>query len=263
MEKHDKERKKLADILVDRLFVDNLTEAKALIMTGKVIVNNQRIDKPGTLIKENSCIRIKAKSKYVSRGGDKLAGAIEDLKLNHQLSGRIALDIGASTGGFSHCLLLHNIKHVIALDVGTNQLDWRIRNHPQVTSIEKTDIRKFNANLYPKIDLVVADISFNSLSRLASQIVGAVKNPKAEYLLLVKPQFELDKNEIPKGGIVRDHSLQAKAIEQVKAAFLLLEYECKGLVKSRIEGKHGNQEYFIYLQSKPAETANKKSPTID
>ena len=166
MPKVKKQRVRLDAALIARGLADTPESARALIMSGEVMVNDQRMDKQGQLIDQSSNSRIRDDGKYVSRGGDKLAAAIEDFQLLDLFRDTVVLDVGASTGGFTDCCLQHGAKHVVAVDVGTNQLAWKLRTDPRVTSIEKTDIKDFLPSPTQTFDWVVTDVSFTSLSRL-------------------------------------------------------------------------------------------------
>ncbi len=238
------EKIRLDEHLVMRGFADSLTTAKAMIMSGDVIVDDQRVDKPGTLLKEGAAVRIKDEGRFVSRGGDKLEAAILDNSLEKSFSGKVVLDVGASTGGFTDCVLSHGAIQVIAIDVGTAQLAWRLRQDPRVTSLEKTDVKVFDGALYPPIDWVVADVSFTSLAKLIPDIKRAA--PKACVLLLVKPQFELPRDMVPKGGIVIDQSDRLQALREVREALVNSGYTVKSEIDAKVAGKQGNREIFIY-----------------
>jgi 23S rRNA (cytidine1920-2'-O)/16S rRNA (cytidine1409-2'-O)-methyltransferase len=224
-------------------------EAKKLIMTGDVVSHDRQVRSAGELLSEAIALRFRKKKKdphTVGRGYFKLKGALTDLQLEQELSGKIVLDIGASTGGFVQCAIDHQAKLVIALDVGVNQLAWKLRQHPQVISIEKTDIRNFTHELSPQIEWILGDISFNSLARLASSIKNASQHPQVRYLLLVKPQFELDSFEIG-DGIVRSDELRMKALKLVQKAFADLGAKSFRWANSQVAGHKGNQEIFLLI----------------
>jgi len=242
-------KKRVDELLVEKGLAQDLTIAKAFILEGRVIVNEQRVDKPSVMVNPSSSIRIKKNSKYVSRGGEKLEGALRDLGLIDEIKNSVVLDIGASTGGFTECCLLHGAKLVVALDVGTNQIDWSLKQDPRIISLEKTDIRDFKPQDYPKFDWVLADISFNSLARLATHIKNAAPYECVNFLLLVKPQFELPKEDIPRGGIVEDDKLRAKALKMVVDAFKELNFKEGKSVDSSVPGQSGNKEIFYYVKS--------------
>ena len=239
----------LSKILCDKGLCKDSKEAQALIMAGKVVVNDQRASKAGELVSLDADIRIKGRAQYVSRGGFKLKGAIEDFSLIEHIKGATCLDVGASTGGFTDCLIQQGAAKVFALDVGTNQLAWSIRQDPRVVSIEKTDIRKIEGPIDPNISIVVADISFNSLTRLIDPILNAVPKKGVHFALLIKPQFELSSTEVGEGGIVESPELRKKAVTKVLAAM-----EERGLKNLKykdcqLKGRYGNQEIFIYAYS--------------
>jgi 23S rRNA (cytidine1920-2'-O)/16S rRNA (cytidine1409-2'-O)-methyltransferase len=238
------EKIRLDEYLIRRGFADSLATAKAMIMCGDVVVDDQRVDKPGTLIKEGSVVRLKDEGRFVSRGGDKLEAAIVDNSLQASFSGKIVLDVGASTGGFTDCVLSHGAAHVIAIDVGTAQLSWRLRQDARVTSIEKTDVRLFDKSRHPNIDWVVADVSFTSLARLIPDIKRAA--PGGSVLLLIKPQFELPREMVPKGGIVTDQADRLQALREVREALKDAGYVIKSEIDAKVAGKQGNREIFIY-----------------
>jgi len=218
-------------------------------MAGKVVVADQRVDKVGQLVDREAPIRIKDDgSRYVSRGGDKLASALEQLGLWSMLKGAAVLDVGASTGGFTDCCLQAGARSVIALDVGTGQLAWELRSDPRVISLEKTDLRDFDPSAYPPIDLVVADVSFNSLARLASGFRSAAPRPGTIFLLLVKPQFELEREDVPLGGIVVDPASRQRALDKVIDALIHEGLIVISTVESGVSGRKGNQEIFIYAK---------------
>lgn len=222
---------------------ESLAAAKALIMSGNVIVDDQRQDKPGIMVRDNAKVRIKGQSRFVSRGGEKLFAAITDLGLEKDFINKVVLDIGASTGGFTDCLLQMGAEKSIALDVGTAQLDWTLRKDPRVVSLEKTDIKDFVPAGSPEIDWVVADVSFTSLAKLIPFIRKSA--PKARLLLLIKPQFELPRDKIPDGGIVSDDSDRHQAVEIVKQALLNEGYKVVGSIDAKVIGRQGNREIFI------------------
>lgn len=242
---------RLDQLLFDRKMALSLQEARAKIMAGQVIVNDQKVDKPGTRVPIESTVRLSKRTKqgsYVSRGGDKLFGAISDFGIAERFTGSNVLDIGASTGGFTDCCLQLGAKSVIALDVGNAQLDWKLRNDSRVISLEKTDIRDFDGSKYPEINIVVGDVSFNSLRRLAPYILKAADRPGVLWLLLIKPQFELPRNLVPYGGVVNDDKLIDHAIKQVSEVLAEMKVKEHGTCKSRIRGSKGNQECFILAE---------------
>ncbi len=248
MNKPRDDKARLDQLLVTRGLADSLDTAKRLIMAGEVVVGDQRVDKPGTLVRRDDALRLKdSGGRFVSRGGDKLQAALDDLGLAAGLRDAVVLDVGASTGGFTDCCLKLGARHVIALDVGTNQLVWELRQDKRVTVLEGTDIRAFDRAAHPKPDFVVADVSFNSLARLADAFVAAA--PGARFLLLVKPQFELRRGQIPEGGVVEDQALKDEAVEKVTAAFVKLGLKRQAAVESKLAGRAGNREIFLYFSA--------------
>jgi 23S rRNA (cytidine1920-2'-O)/16S rRNA (cytidine1409-2'-O)-methyltransferase len=235
---------RLDELMVRRGLADALPLAQAMIMAGDVVVNEQRIDKPGTKVPEDAVIRLKDEGRFVSRGGDKLNAAIDDLGLAAAFQGRIVLDVGASTGGFTDCVLSRGAQQVIALDVGTAQLAWKLRQDPRVQSVERTDIKIFSPSDPMSIDWVIADLSFTSLAKHIPEFKKAA--PKAAVLLLIKPQFELPRDKIPAGGIVTNNDDRMVALNLVKSALINAGYEIGGVVDAKVSGRHGNREIFIY-----------------
>jgi len=174
--------------------------------------------------------------------------ALEQLNLWPIVRDALVLDVGASTGGFTDCCLQAGARSVIALDVGTGQLAWELRSDPRVISLEKTDIRNFDPSVYPPINLVVADVSFNSLARLATDFRRAAPQSGTLFLLLVKPQFELGREQVPPGGIVADPALRQRALDVVVNALIHVGFKVQATVESGVSGRKGNQEIFIYAR---------------
>ena len=229
--------------------------ARSLVLAGRVLVNDVPVDKPGTRIADDAEIRLKGTARrFVSRGGDKLDGALEDLGIDP--TGCSCLDVGASTGGFSDCLLQHGARHVVAVDVGRAQLHERLRADERVISFEGTHGRDLaDLELPPGIepfDWVVVDVSFISIRRLLEAI--AARAPAAELLLLVKPQFEVGRQHVGKGGVVRDDVLRIAAADDVAAAAALLGYVEVGRCDARLAGPKGNREIFVRLAPAGAPT---------
>ncbi len=242
MAKQSKSR--LDEMLVRRGLADAVSTARAIIMSGDVIVDDQRIDKVGTLVDENSKIRLRDEGRFVSRGGDKLMAAIEDFSLENAFKNKTALDIGASTGGFTDCLLSLGAQHIVALDVGTAQLSWTLRQDSRVTSIEQMDLKSYTPHQSTNIDWVVADLSFTSLAKMIPDIHRVA--PRAELLLLIKPQFELPRDMIPDGGVVTNNEHRLRAVDSVREACVASGYSVVGTVDARVTGRQGNREVFIY-----------------
>jgi len=244
-----KSRKKRLDLLVvERGFAESREKAQAMVLAGEVRVNGARSDKAGTQIASDAQIDVVGNSaKYVSRGGLKLEGALEDFGID--VSGKTCLDIGSSTGGFTDCLLQHGARHVYAIDVTPQQIAWRLQQDRRVTQI-KENARNLRPDQIPeRVDLVTVDVSFISVAKVLTAVVAAA-GPKAEYLILVKPQFELDRGDIGAGGIVRDPALHDRAIERVRVAALAcglhIDDSHGGVRASRVAGAEGNQEFFLH-----------------
>jgi len=237
----------LDKILVEKGYVRSRERARAVILKGDVIVNNNRIDKPGIKIDINSNIRIKGNDiPYVSRGGIKLEGALDDFEID--VDSKIAMDIGASTGGFTHCLLKRGVKKVYAIDVGYGQLAWELRIDPRVVILERRNIRYLNKReIDDDIELAVIDLSFISLRKVLSKVVELIKEG-GDIVALIKPQFELEKGEVGKGGIVRDREKHELAVMRIVDYAKELALVIKSIKKSRIDGIKGNKEFFIYLR---------------
>jgi 23S rRNA (cytidine1920-2'-O)/16S rRNA (cytidine1409-2'-O)-methyltransferase len=246
---------RLDETLVARGLAESLELARALVMAGKVVVGDQRADKAGQLVALDEPVRVKGESRFVSRAGEKLDAALIDLGLGNALRGAVVLDVGASTGGFTQVCLEHGAAQVVALDVGTAQLAWELRTDPRVTSVERTDIRDFRPATAPPLDWVVADVSFNSLARLAPAIRRAAPRAGVHFLLLVKPQFELPRGDIPAGGVVDDDALRQKAVAAVIAALVAVGLTDVKTVDARLSGKSGNREVFVYGKSGGSEVS--------
>ncbi len=242
---------RLDQLLVERGLAASRDRASRLILAGQVLVDDRVVDKAGTKIPTDAAVRTKVKDHpYVGRGGLKLEGALLDFDLDPQ--GLRCLDVGSSTGGFTDCLLQHGADHVVAVDVGTNQLAWKLRSHPQVTSLEQTDIRALSTEALDVLggapDLVVIDASFISL-RLLLPPVAALLGPQSRVLALVKPQFEVGKEQVGRGGLVEDDVLRAGAVEDVRRCAEELGLEMVGTHNSQLAGaRSGNREIFILVR---------------
>jgi len=215
-----------------------------------VLVDDAPVDKPGTRVREDAALRVRgSERRFVSRGGEKLAGALADLGLDP--AGRVCIALGASTGGFSDCLLQAGARHVVAVDVGYGQLHERLRQDDRVTVLERTHARDLEPAALPAgIRWVTADVSFISLRLLLPAIARVA--PAADCLLLVKPQFEVGREQVGKGGVVRDDALREAAVDAVAAAAAELGYTEAGRVDSRVSGPKGNREIFLWLRPPPA-----------
>jgi 23S rRNA (cytidine1920-2'-O)/16S rRNA (cytidine1409-2'-O)-methyltransferase len=238
-------KKRIDVVVVERGLADSREKAQALIMAGNVLVNDTPVTKPGTAVEESSDVRVKEALPYVSRGGVKLAGAIDAFKL--QVQGWVCLDIGSSTGGFTHYLLLNGAARVYALDVDIKQLDWKVRNDPRVKTIELNARFLEPGNVGELVDLVTIDASFISLTMLLPRVPAVLKD-NGFCVALVKPQFEVGRGKVGKRGIVRDEALQREAVTRIteagKAAGLEFMAECE----SPITGREGNREFFVLFR---------------
>jgi len=238
---------RLDEKLVVLGFAKDIALARAYIMEGKVIVNDQLADKPSILVSSDDSVRIRGLKDYVSRAGNKLAGAVLDFGLEADFENCLVLDVGSSTGGFTDCVLRLGATKVVAVDVGTNQLDWKLRTDDRVISLEKTDIRVFDPAPYGKFDWVLADVSFIDLKSILPVIFDRVVTPiETRLVLLVKPQFELAGGDVEDGGVVHDKKMQLKAVESVESYLRSIGVSQTKIAPSRTLGRSGNQEYFIY-----------------
>lgn len=245
-------RKRLDHILVENKQAGSLKEAETLIRAGKVYVEEKIADKPGITYSPDSTIRIKRDLPYVSRGGFKLQGALQYFNINPQ--GWVCADIGASSGGFTDCLLQHGAGHVFAVDVAYGQLDWKLRTDTRVTVRERLNIKNISAkHITQPLDLAVFDTSFISLKQVIPPIFPFFDSVcrTIRIIALIKPQFELAKNEVGTGGVVRDELLRMKAVAMIEAFGRSVNLKTIGVTPSAIKGPKGNQEYLIYFERKP------------
>jgi 23S rRNA (cytidine1920-2'-O)/16S rRNA (cytidine1409-2'-O)-methyltransferase len=231
-------------LLVERGLADSLEKAQAIVMAGKVTANGQLITKPGMSINRDMVLELTKQAPFVSRGGIKLNHAIEEFGLN--VSGKIAADIGASTGGFTDCLLKHGVKLVYAIDVGKGQLDWRLRQDPRVVVLEDINAR-YPIDLPKKIDLVTIDVSFISVEKVIPS-AAALLREDGYLVVLIKPQFEALKREVSKGGIIKNPEIHAQVLGRFLTWAIAHDYQLNGLLASPIEGASGNREFFILLK---------------
>ena len=239
-------KERLDVLLVEKGLSESREKAKRAIMAGIVYVDQQRIDKAGTQVNKSSDIFLKAiECPYVSRGGLKLQKALDTFGL--QLEDQIAMDIGASTGGFTDCMLQKGAKKVYALDVGYGQLDWKLRNEPRVCNMEKTNIRYLNKEeITDSIDFITIDVSFISLT-LVLPVAFELLNEKGKLVCLVKPQFEAGRQQVGKNGIVKDKKIHMEVLERVTSFSHELGFFIKGLSFSPVKGAKGNIEYLLFL----------------
>jgi len=237
-------------LLVDRGLAESRTKAQALVMAGVVLADEQRVNKPSDTVASDAQLRLKGgddpTSRYVGRGGVKLEAALRDFELS--VEGLTCLDVGASTGGFTDCLLQHGARHVIALDVGHNQIDYRLRTDSRVEVREGVNARylqpdDFNA----RFDLAVMDVSFISATKIMPAIVPLLQEA-GRLITLIKPQFEVGRGEVGKGGIVRDPEKHARVIAEVNHAALELGLQLKKVIESPIHGADGNVEFLAFYE---------------
>ena len=243
---HKSGKWRIDTLLLERGLVPSRERAQALLLAGQVLANGQRIEKPGTRVLEDAKIQIVGQTpRYASRGGLKLEGALNDFSVN--AAGRICLDIGSSTGGFTDCLLQNGAHKVYAVDVTTAQLDWKLRQDPRVIPVERNARYLRREDIGESPSLVTLDVSFISVAKVLPAIVP-IAAPGADFLILIKPQFELEKRDVGKGGIVREASLHQKAVERGVAAGAQLGLEIAGLRPSRLPGAEGNREFFLHAK---------------
>jgi len=244
-------RARLDLLLVERGLAETSQKAQAMILAGEVCVDGSRVEKAGMPVSEDALIEVNSRAqKFVGRGGIKLEGALEDFAIDP--SGRVCLDIGASNGGFTDCLLQHGAVRVYAVDVNTEQLDWKLRQDPRVIRIERNARDLRSQDISDVATIVVIDVSFISVSKVIVPTSSVVPRD-AHFLILIKPQFELSREEIPTGGIVTDEKLREKAIEAVRKTVKSVGLECLGVRPSRLRGAEGNQEYFLHACKKSVE----------
>ncbi len=244
-DKHKQAKIRLDRLLVERGLVESRERGQALILAGQVLVDGQKKDKAGSLVLADADIRILGEQMpYVSRGGLKLEKALREFKVD--VKEKTALDAGASTGGFTDCLLQQGVKKVYAVDVGYGQMAWKVRQDPRVVVIERTNIRDIDPSLIPEqVDIVVIDVSFISLEKVIPSVLRFL-NPGAGIVALIKPQFEVGKGQVGKGGIVRDEAARTAAVEKVRTAFHNNGLDVKGIIPSPITGQDGNVEFLIH-----------------
>jgi 23S rRNA (cytidine1920-2'-O)/16S rRNA (cytidine1409-2'-O)-methyltransferase len=251
--KHERSERPLRidKLLVGRGLAPSRTKAQALVMAGVVLVNEQRVNKPSDTFAPDVQVRIKGAddptSRYVGRGGLKLETALRDFEL--EVDGFSCLDVGASTGGFTDCLLQHGARHVIALDVGHNQIDWRLRTDARVEVREGVNARYLEPDDFAtRFDLVVMDVSFISATKIIPALIPLLKD-KGHLITLIKPQFEVGRGEVGKGGVVRDRDKHARVIDEVNRAAQNLGLQLKKVIESPIHGADGNVEFLALYEN--------------
>jgi len=239
-------RKRLDLLLVERGLAESQHKAQSMILAGEVEVDGQKAEKAGASVDETCHIEVRSRSqKYASRGGLKLEGALDEFGV--RVEGRVCLDVGSSTGGFTDCLLQYGARRVYAVDVNTDQLAWKLQKDARVVTIRKNAKELTAADLPETVDLVVADVSFISARKVMPGAMACAK-AGADFLILVKPQFELSREDVSEGGIVREVALQEKAVMMVRSEAEKLGLSVEGVAASRLAGMEGNQEYFLHAR---------------
>lgn len=237
---------RLDRLLTERGLVPSRERAKALIMAGQVIVGDHKVEKAGQLVDDSLEVRIKNDLPFVSRGGLKLEKALDEFRID--VNGLTIMDVGASTGGFTDCLLQRGASRIFAVDVGYGQLAWKLQQDERVISLEKTNIRYLEAGTLPSVpDMAVIDASFISLDKVLPNTLSLVKS-MGTIVALIKPQFEVGKGEVGRGGVVRDPEKHAAVIESVYALAKELNLEAVAVTESPITGPKGNREFLVYLK---------------
>ena len=243
-------RERIDKLLVERGLAQSRARAQALVMAGAVLVNEQRVDKPSETFPPDAPLRVRGAddpaARYVGRGGLKLEAALSAFALD--VTDFVCIDVGASTGGFTDCLLQHGASRVVAVDVGHNQLDYRLRTDPRVESREGVNARNLRAEDFAeRFDLAVMDVSFISATKVLPAAVPLLK-PGARAVVLVKPQFEVGRGEVGKGGIVKDPAQHMRVVEEVNAAARALGFTVRGVIDSPILGAEGNREFLALYE---------------
>ena len=233
-------------LLVERGLVASRERARRLVMAGAVLVGDRPVTKPGAEVADDASVRLRGEdSPYVSRGGEKLAGALDAFAID--VRDAVALDVGASTGGFTDCLLQRGARRVFAVDVGYGQLAWKLRQDPRVLVLERTNARSIVPAMFPETpDLAVVDVSFISLRTVLPAVAAALRS-HSTIVALVKPQFEVGRGRVGKGGVVRDPTLRAEAVQDVRQATAEMGLEVRGEAESILPGPKGNREVFLWL----------------
>ena len=248
-------KERLDKLLVQRGLVVSRDRARALILAGKVIVDDHRVDKAGTQVPADAEIRLKGEDiPYVSRGGLKLEKALDEFKVD--VKEKIAIDVGASTGGFSDCLLQHGAKKVYAVDVGYGQLAWSLREDRRVVNLERCNIRHLQPTQLDAVPvLAVIDASFISLAKVLPSTLDLLTGG-AEVIALIKPQFEVGKGQVGKGGVVKDREQHTLVVDQICELAIDLDCQVLGVTESPILGPKGNREFLIYLKKNAQHAEN-------
>ena len=240
---------RLDRLLVDRALASTREKAQAMILAGEVFVDGSTITKSGHSVPDDAQIEVRSRlQKYVSRGGFKLEGALQDFSIDP--SGKTCLDLGASNGGFTDCLLQHGATRVFAVDVNTDQLDWKLQQDPRVIRIKRNARELEPADLPELARLIVADVSFISVTKILPAAIPCTA-PGADFLVLIKPQFELRRENVGPGGIVSDPNLHQRAIDSVQSTAESLNLQTMAIKASRLPGAEGNLEFFLHSRKPP------------
>ena len=232
-------------MLTERGLAESREKAQALVLAGEVLINGVKAQKPGQSVQSDADLQVLRRPPYVSRGGQKLEAALDHFQI--KVSGRICLDVGASTGGFTDCLLQRAAARVHIVDVGSGQLDWKLRSDPRVVLHERLNARYLqHDDIGERVDLAVCDVSFISVTLILPALTPILQ-PDAEMVILIKPQFEVGKDQIGKGGIVRDPELHRSACERVENVARQMNYKTD-IIESPILGAEGNKEFLLYAR---------------
>jgi len=240
-------RVRIDRLLVDKGLVDSREKAARLILAGEVFVDGQRADKASVMVAAGAAVEVRARTPYVSRGGEKLVHAIDNFQV--KVPGRVCLDVGASTGGFTDCLLQRGATRVYAVDVGTGQLDQRLRKDQRVIVMEHTNARALDPRVFgEQPTLAVIDVSFISLEKILPAVFGVLAS-RGEIVALVKPQFEVGRQHVGKGGVVRDPAQHRAAVQRLARYVVLRGWHVLGVTASPLRGPKGNHEFFLHFTS--------------
>ena len=250
-------RVRLDRLLVEKGLVESREKAIRLILAGEVLIDGQRVDKAGSLIPTDADVDIRGRSPYVSRGGEKLVHALE--RFGIAVKGRTCIDVGSSTGGFTDCLLQRTATRVFAVDVGTNQLDAKLRKDPRVVVMEQTNARALDPRVFDEQpSLAVIDVSFISLEKVLPAVFGVLA-PRSEIVALVKPQFEAGRAAVGKGGVVRDPAEHRTVVTRLARYSILRGWHVLGVTASPLRGPKGNREFFLHLSTRGRTAADLES----
>lgn len=238
-------KERLDTVLVQRGFFSTRSQAAAAVLAGEVRVSGQPVTKAGTLVTPDIEVTLKEQPRFVSRGGLKLERAFEEFPID--VTGRVALDAGASTGGFTDCLLQHGARKVIAVDVGYGQLDWKLRNDPRVDVLERTNIRGITQEMLSEApSFATFDLSFISLKKVLQPVIDTLEED-FQAIALIKPQFEAGRGKVGKGGVVRDSNVRREVLEEIWSFIEESGWVVLGLTESPVRGPKGNREYLLYF----------------